>query len=466
MRNEPRSKMYLSCAEDTLLRYHSRNARAKLIRSGVKLKGDSSAVNLWETREGGTFRAVTVASGNLGFGWDLGVIDDPFKSFESAQSPLVQAAVWEWWQNDWKMRAQASASGRNPCQILMHQRLAIGDLWGRIEVWLENYGLEEWTVLCLPGYAPIKAFSFPEKCQVLPDPRSPGEPLCQEDSVMVQIDDRARTNPRLYDAVDSQRPEKNAGGGVFCEAWNQIIGVGLADLPTYDAVLKLVKDGIISAPTRRGRGWDFNAGGSDKTASALGGAVGDRWLWESAVEYSPPAAALAQLVIDTATGDGKGVEQVLPNEPAVGKAFSERLKGDLERLGITVHLASQREPKRSRSLQHAQKAAAKCRRCGKLMVPSESVNMFTTQGVCACPDPDGDGFGGVLFLSGAWNKMAADRLHLFTGEPGGQDDLADAMAVLFNAFKVSGGEWFVGATGGTAAKEPEPTRLHNFIEDM
>lgn len=447
LRRDPRSKIFVTCGDDRLVRYHGRNAKKFCISAGVNVTSDAKAADWWETSEGGVYRAVTIRSGQLGAGWDLGVMDDPFRSRMEAQNRLRQEEVWTLFREDFMTRKQARPDGGSAGLIVMHQRLAVKDVAGRILVFAEEKG-QEWTVLCLRAYAERETIAVPSSCQLVDDPRKPGDPLCDDKEMMSVIDERRQTEPHLSRAIDQQDPADDAGGGVFCRSFFRVVGRGVEDLPIADAVASLVKDGVIAAPDRWGRGWDFNAGGLDKTAKALGCPVGNQWLWGQAQELSPEPAALENLVFDTAEDDGKGVEIVLPNEVAIGKLFSDRLAVELRRRGFTVHVVNQREPKRSRSLPHATKASAVCHDCQKFIVPEESAEMFSTQGVCQCNSPGGDGYGGVLFLAGTWNEMAASRLHGFTGEPGGEDDLADAMAVLFNAFKVpkprSGGRMSAG----------------------
>jgi hypothetical protein len=415
LRNEPRSKIYVTCADDELARYHGRYAKLFCESAGVHLRQDAKAAGWWETLEHGMFKAATIRSGMLGVGWDLGMVDDPFRSRMEAQNPLAQKTVWNLYRDDFLTRKQDRPEGGAPTLVVMHQRLSVGDLAGRLLRWLEEATAEEWHVLTLKGYAERASVVLPACCVVIEDPREPGAPLCDDEGIMREIEDRRRTNPPLHRAVDQQDPAEDAGGGVFCRSWFRLVDES-------------------PALTRVGRGWDFNAGGTDAAATARGGAhSADSWIWLDARESYPAPAALAGLVLDTARDDGQGVEVVLPNEPAVGKAFSERLAVELRREGFTVHLAGQREPKRSRSLSHAAAASARCESCHQLIVPESAEDMFRSQGLCRCPEPDGDGYGRVSFLVGDWNDLAGDRLHSFTGEPGGKDDLPDAMAVVYNA---------------------------------
>jgi hypothetical protein len=123
----------------------------------------------------------------------------------------------------------------------------------------------------------------------------------------------------------------------------------------------------------------------------------------------------------------------------MGKAFSDRLASQLRKGGFTVHEVAQREPKRARSLPHAGLARAVCSSCFKLIVPESAADMFKGQGLCRCARGLDPAYGRVDMLSAGWNDRAREVLHRFTGEPGGDDDLPDAMAIAVNAAAGGGG---------------------------
>lgn len=416
IRNVPESKVFAACSDRDLVYFHSRHTRDHVLQSGVGLRPDSKSVSLWETEQGGAYKAVTVNAGKLGFGWDTGIVDDPFASRAEALNARVQNEVWEWYRDHFMSRAQPRPDGSPPCHIVIQQRLASGDLAGKLLDHLEKASNEEWEALVLQGYKKPLTYSFPACMRRIEDPRQDGEPLCEDPETMVQVDERRETNPWLARAVDDQDPAEEVSGGIFCGAWFR----------------RRASPDLLS---RVGRGWDLSAGGSDALASAKGGPLlGGRFRWTDCTEDYPPAASIRSIIFGYAEDDGRGVEIVLPSEPATGRNYVEDLAKDLRQAGYTVHLAPQRGPKRQRALPHASAAAAHCGACQRLIVPVEARELFVTLGVCRCERPDGDGRGKVeLAMAPGKTELFASRHNAFTGLPGGADDLVDAAAIAYNA---------------------------------
>jgi hypothetical protein len=443
LRDQSRSKVFLTGANDQLMNYHSDKARGMARASGVKLSRSSNAKDLWETEEGGVFVATTVKSLSriMGWGWDLGMIDDPFGSIHDARNPRVQLDVWEFLRHEFSTRRQSRPEGGQGSLLLMFQRLAVGDLADRLYGWLRETSAEEWHALILPGFARKKTFDVPSCCTLIEDDRKPGQPLCDDPDVMREIEVRRRVDPALSAAVDDQDPRDDPPGGVFCGSWFRPAGAEFGDRPIDVAVRLLAQEGTLSPPSRTGRGWDLAAGGADALASARGSLRGDRFLWEDGTEAHPAAAQVERYVLDTARVDGTDVEQILPLEPAIGKIFAEQLAAKLRAEDFTVHLYPQQGPKRARSMAHAAMAAARCRACERLIVPTDAVPMFRTMGVCSCQSPAGDGYGKVDILARPFADRFRRHHHAFTGEPGGDDNLADASAACFNVLTESLRVW-------------------------
>lgn len=100
------------------------------------------------TRPNGRVRTVpptgppVPGGGILGERADLVVIDDPFGSWEDAASETIRNKVYEWYRNT--VMSRLKPGGRI---VLMHQRLHLDDLAGRL---LAEEG-DEWEVLFLPA---------------------------------------------------------------------------------------------------------------------------------------------------------------------------------------------------------------------------------------------------------------------------------------------------------------------------
>jgi predicted phage terminase large subunit-like protein len=75
---------------------------------------------------------------------NCGLIDDPVKSREDADSERGQAKIWDWYWSDFVTRLKPGAS-----QVLVQTRWAEGDLGGRLE---EAEG-DQWEIIRLPAIA-------------------------------------------------------------------------------------------------------------------------------------------------------------------------------------------------------------------------------------------------------------------------------------------------------------------------
>lgn len=118
----------------------SREARGIAERAGVKLASDSSAVQEWNTTEGGGFKATAVGAGFTGRHVDLLVIDDPFKNRDEAESPRERDRVWNFYSSTASTRRKANAS-----QVVVHTRWHEDDLIGRLSK------LGGWIVVNIPA---------------------------------------------------------------------------------------------------------------------------------------------------------------------------------------------------------------------------------------------------------------------------------------------------------------------------
>ncbi len=143
----------LLCSYDAELAYSkSRSARAIVaspryseLFPKVKLARDSRAVHDWQIADRrGEMLATGIGGPLTGHGGMLGVIDDPLKNWEEAQSETVREAAWNWYITTFITRIWER--GRI---ILIMTRWHEDDLAGRI---LESEP-GRWTVLRLPALA-------------------------------------------------------------------------------------------------------------------------------------------------------------------------------------------------------------------------------------------------------------------------------------------------------------------------
>lgn len=228
----PTMRVIVGAYNQTLANRFSRMSR-KIAATRLALSEDRKAVEEWETRAGGTFRAVGVGGGATGQGADLIVIDDPIKNREEAESPTYRDKIWDWYTNDIYTRREPGCA-----IIVIMTRWHKDDLVGRI---LDSDDAANWRVICLPAEAEEN------------DPlgRKVGEALCPERFDEVALADIKKVLGRDYHALYQQRPVAREGG-MFKELW----------LEKVDAVPR---------EARRIRAWDFASteDGGDYTVGLL-----------------------------------------------------------------------------------------------------------------------------------------------------------------------------------------------------
>jgi len=147
----------------------------------------------------GSYRSAGVGGGIAGMGFTLGIVDDPIKNREEADSPTIRQKVWDWWTNDFFPRRQAGA------RILVTMtRWHRDDLVGRLLKMAQEQDAEQWTVLNLPGLRPTTS-THPD------DPRQEGEALWPEFMSAAEHLRAKRLDRHSYAALYDQNPGEAAG---------------------------------------------------------------------------------------------------------------------------------------------------------------------------------------------------------------------------------------------------------------
>jgi len=204
---------------------HSREARHYFRLTGHALSKDSAAVGNWLTPQRGGCIAAGVRGPFTGKGYNLGIIDDPYKGPEDAKSALQRERLIDWLKSVWFTRAEPGLTAEG--SLLPAAQVVVQTRWDHHDMtaWLlEQEGQENpehWTVLNLPAIAEPEAISMqiPHTCKKVPDWRQPGEPLCPE-RVPLAVLQRIRTRLGSYwwNALYQQRPSP-AEGLLFRKDW-------------------------------------------------------------------------------------------------------------------------------------------------------------------------------------------------------------------------------------------------------
>ena len=168
---------------------------------GFGLALDSRSMGSWETERGGEYKAAGVGSGIAGRRSDVGLIDDPIRSREDAESELVRERTWEWYLGDFWSRLKPEAA-----VIIIQTRWHEDDLAGRLLPTdyhgqsgpVEGYGGEVWEVI-----------NFPAICEQNDDPlgRKIGEALWPEYfNIDILNNIKNVQTPRNWASLYQQRP--------------------------------------------------------------------------------------------------------------------------------------------------------------------------------------------------------------------------------------------------------------------
>lgn len=160
---------------------------------GIQVAADNQAAGRWALTTGQEYYAAGVGTGIAGFRAKLGVIDDPIRSRQDADSELIRDRIWDWYINDFRTRLVPGAA-----EILIQTRWHEDDLAGRA---LQH---NNWRVISLPAIA--------EDNDLLG--REPGEALWDDDAYGygAQIEELRSTTPaRTWSALYQQRPAPEEG---------------------------------------------------------------------------------------------------------------------------------------------------------------------------------------------------------------------------------------------------------------
>lgn len=204
---------------------------------GFGLSPTVQGASNWEIGAGGEFFAAGVGTSIAGRRSDLGLIDDPIKSREEADSDRLRSKQWDWYVHDFLPRLKPGAR-----QILIQTRWHQDDLGGRI---LERESAR-WTVVKLPMVARAS------------DPlnRAPGERLWPE-WFTAEMVEQAKLDHRAWNALYQQDPAPEEGDFFQRDDFNDYIELP-AKLHCYCASDYAVSEGEGDYTEHGAFGLDYN----------------------------------------------------------------------------------------------------------------------------------------------------------------------------------------------------------------
>lgn len=352
----------------------SRAARQNFIECGGQIREDAAAIKHWETVQGGGMWAAGVGGPITGKGCHLGIIDDPLKNAEEANSPVIREKQKEWYSSTFYTRLEPNAA-----VVLIQTRWNEDDLagWLLTEEENETESPEGWHIVCLPAFADDLQ-PFPDTCTVEPDWRENGEALCPERYDELALRRIKAKGERNFQALYQQRP--TAKEGYFFD---------ITKLEIVDAA---------PAEGRRARGWDKAAtpGDGDYTVGVRVSKNGTGIYYiEDATRGQWDTATRDNHIRQTTELDGTSVHQKGEQEPGSGgKESAENFIRLLSGFPVSTERSTANKEQRADPF-------------------SSQVNA-----------------GNVKLVRGPWNKAFLEELRQFPF--GAHDDQVDAVSLAFN----------------------------------
>jgi predicted phage terminase large subunit-like protein len=330
----------------------------------------------------GRYLGVGIEGGVTGKTADIGIIDDPIKNREEAESETYRDKVWDFYKSAFETRQFGDAGAIIICLTRWHQ----DDLAGRLlKLAEENTDAAKWDVVLLPAIAEHPVADY--------DPRSVGDPLWPAKYPLSNLKQRRATQGEYDWASLYQGQPKPAEGGLFKKIW-------FAD--------KIVD----AAPTlaRRARGWD--TAGTEKDGDYTCGVK-----ISEAVKKNPETGALegsgifyVENVVREQLGPN-GVDNLIKVTAQLdGVECAQREEKEGGASGLAVIEA------RTKSLKgHDYK--------GVTVTGSKITRSKPFRAQCEA--------GNVFIVRGPWNKDYLDELCDFPG--GDHDDQVDGSSCAFNS---------------------------------
>lgn len=201
--------------------YHALFSKTRLSGANVRTQAQGTWLrnsDLFEVVEyGGVYRSSGVGGGITGMGMHYGIIDDPLKNRQEANSQTVRDKVWDWYTSTFRTRL-APGGGI----LLTVTRWHEDDLVGRLLALAESDPkADQWTVLSLPAIAEEPLAPY--------DRRQVGEALWP---ARYDLEDLERTRVSLgsydWNSLYQQRPAP-LEGGMFKRQWFTLVDAAPAE---------------------------------------------------------------------------------------------------------------------------------------------------------------------------------------------------------------------------------------------
>lgn len=256
----------------------SRSARENYRLAGGEFS--TEGVEHWTTDKGGGMWAAGVGGPATGKGFHLGIVDDPLKDAEEAQSQTIRQKQKEWWQSTFYTRQEPDAA-----IIVIQTRWHEDDLSGWL---LSQEGDEDelpecWHIVSMEAIKNPTPTEFPATCAVELDDRRIGEALCPErynrDRLLAI---KRRVGTYYWSALYDQNPKPDDGNIFKRKDWRYWKPVGVSLPPVVvrlpdNSLIEIEAVDLPASFAEIAQSWDCafkDTRGSDFVAGQVWGRVG------------------------------------------------------------------------------------------------------------------------------------------------------------------------------------------------
>jgi phage terminase large subunit-like protein len=446
----------------------SRSARANYAAGVGLISKEAAAMRQWETGKGGGLWATGFGGPGLGKGFDLGIIDDPYKSAEEAASPTMRATFRDWYASTFYTRAEPDAAiviimqrwdEEDLCGWLLDQEYALAadelikqsaeDLRAKREAdreadrqgfMPEQLGdgdgdpadddlAEHWHIVNFEALrrsdeeiaeeeAERGKPRFPPTCTVEPDWREVGEALAPERYSAKRLRMiRARIGEYFFGALYQQNPRARSGGMFDIDALQIIDDVDLMgaqfvrywDFATTDAKTADFTVGLLMARTRGG-------------AYVVIDVVRGQWA-----QAKRDAMIVATAEIDRDTYGAVTIwGEIEAGSGGIDQAAAFRKLLESHKV-FTEHPTGS---KSARAQGLATTAAKQKEEMGEARAEIAELRKIRAEGLSSAARRVGNAGGNLYALRAGWNAVV--RKELLDFPKGRHDDIVDAMSGAYN----------------------------------
>lgn len=275
----------------------------------VRLSKDLTGGGEWETIKGGGMFTTGVGGPLTGRDVHLGIIDDPFKNRDEANSKLIRQSKWEWFEDAMETRIEPGGA-----LVIVMARWHTDDIVGRLKSgeYVDDddpeVEIDDWKIINMPALC--------RDAENDPLGRKPGEALWPEKWTRARLLKKKAGSARRWASLYQQDPRPEEGN-TFNREWFKYV----TEMP--EKAKKVAAWDL--AATERGKGTD-----PDWTVGGLVGELDGDWYIELRDRFQGTPSTVRNRIRKRAWEDGRRVPISIPEDPGqAGKEQSDRYRTEI-----------------------------------------------------------------------------------------------------------------------------------------